>query len=134
MCARRDGQYETALKSESRMVSLSVNTCLATGPILRWHRVHTGSFAPFNIDNSLQRLATCSDGRRGVQGVTGRGGQTVGSPMDDLKVLHRIDAVLHVNDFCILKGSQHMDDSVHCLDVGKESIAEALSLGSTPAP
>lgn len=53
--------------------------------------------------------------------------------MNDLKIINRVDAVLHMDDLSILKCSQHMDDPVHCLDVGQESISQPLSLCSTPA-
>lgn len=53
--------------------------------------------------------------------------------MNDLKIINRVDAVLHMDDLSILECSQHMDDPVHCLDVGQESISQPLSLCSTPA-
>ena len=59
--------------------------------------------------------------------------QAMSSPMNDLKIINRVNAVLYMDDLCILKCSQDMDDAVHCLDVGQESIPQPLPLSSTPA-
>lgn len=43
---------------------------------------------------------------------------------DDLKITHRVDIALYVNDLSIIEASHNLEDSVDCSDVRQESIAE----------
>jgi hypothetical protein len=49
--------------------------------------------------------------------------------MDDLQVLHRVDAVLDVDDVGVVKGAHDVKDPVDGGDVGEEGVAEALAGG-----
>eukprot|EP00963_Diacronema_lutheri_P009640 scaffold877_cov314-Pavlova_lutheri.AAC.3 len=43
--------------------------------------------------------------------------------VDDLRVFHGIDAILHVYDFHVLERSAHVKDPVHGPDVGQEGVS-----------
>mmetsp|Transcript_70889 Transcript_70889/g.224431 ORF Transcript_70889/g.224431 Transcript_70889/m.224431 type:complete len:462 (+) Transcript_70889:311-1696(+) len=48
---------------------------------------------------------------------------------DDVEVVHGVDAVLHVHHVDVLEGTAHVEDPVHALDVGEESVAQPLAVG-----
>lgn len=53
--------------------------------------------------------------------------------VDDLQVANGVHSVLNVCDVRVLKGTAHMVDAVNSGYMGQESIAQALTLSSTPA-
>lgn len=53
--------------------------------------------------------------------------------VDDLHVVHGVDAVLDVRDVGVLEGAQHVEDAVDGRDVAQERVAQALALRRAPA-
>ena len=49
-----------------------------------------------------------------------------GALVDDLQILYRVHAVLHMHNIGVLKGAAHMKDAVHRRDVRQECIAQPL--------
>lgn len=53
--------------------------------------------------------------------------------LDDFHIADRIDISLDVNDLCIVKRTNDLEDSIYGTDMGEESIAEPSSSRSTLA-
>ena len=49
--------------------------------------------------------------------------------LNGLEVAHGVDAVVHVDHLLAVKRAHHVEDSIHRLDVGQESVAETGALG-----
>lgn len=53
--------------------------------------------------------------------------------MDDLQIGDWVHPVLHVHHICILKGSAHMEDAVHCCNVRQKAVSQPLTISCSPA-
>ena len=53
--------------------------------------------------------------------------------MNDLQVLHGVNAVLDVRDVGVVKRAAHVEHAVDGGDVGQEGVAQALAVGCAPA-